>query len=134
MGGSNSNAGRKAKPIALKVLEGSRVPKGAKELEVKVEAPVCPDDLSDRAKAEWARVVPHLVGLGLIGLIDRAALVGYCKAYAMMFDDDPRVSLKAIATLRSFCAEFGMTPSSRGRMQFPKGKGHGADEGERDLD
>lgn len=46
-----------------------------------VEAPECPEHLEGEARAEWERIVPHLVALGLISKIDRAALAGYCDAW-----------------------------------------------------
>lgn len=46
-----------------------------------VEIPECPDHLSNEAKAEWARLAPHLERLGLVSQIDRAALAMYCSAW-----------------------------------------------------
>lgn len=47
-----------------------------------VEVPKCPEHLSDDGKAEWRRITKHLVKLGLITAIDRAALTGYCQAWS----------------------------------------------------
>jgi P27 family predicted phage terminase small subunit len=46
-----------------------------------VEAPECPAHLDGEARTEWDRIVPHLVSIGLLAQIDRAALAGYCDAW-----------------------------------------------------
>jgi len=46
-----------------------------------VEAPECPEHLEGEARAEWERIVPHLVSLGLVSQIDRAALTAYCDTW-----------------------------------------------------
>ena len=47
-----------------------------------VEIPECPDHLTGEARAEWKLITPHLLKLGLIAKIDRAALTGYCHSWA----------------------------------------------------
>lgn len=47
-----------------------------------VAVPRMPTWLPARAKAEWKRIVPELERLGLISLIDLAALASYCVAYS----------------------------------------------------
>lgn len=47
-----------------------------------VEAPECPAHLEGEARAEWDRIVPHLLSLGLVSQIDRAALTFYCDTWA----------------------------------------------------
>jgi len=47
-----------------------------------VEIPDCPEHLGGEARAEWDRLTPHLEKLGLISQLDRAALAGYCQAWA----------------------------------------------------
>lgn len=97
--------------------------------------------------------MPELARLGLLTIVDRAALVGYCESWAEyrqareylikagpvypLRDDKgevkylaqvPQVSIanKALANVRAFCAEFGLTPSARSRMSIP-GKPESAD-------
>jgi len=85
----NGNSGRPAKPSVLHILQGNRSRKNFDELiaEVKEPAvPVCeppmPDVLSDVAVAEWERLIPDLMALGLISRMDQMALATYCQAYA----------------------------------------------------
>jgi P27 family predicted phage terminase small subunit len=76
--------GRKPKPTYLKILEGNpgQRPLNKNEPKPKRVRPSCPRWLSKEAKAEWSRVVPELDRLGLLTLVDRAALSGYCESWA----------------------------------------------------
>ena len=83
----NGNSGRVAKPAVVHMLTGNRSKKNVAELlnEVQnpalpVEIPDAPDWLDEDALAEWARVSPDLVKLGLISRLDRQALAQYCEA------------------------------------------------------
>lgn len=140
-GGRRPGAGRKPKPTALKVLEGNpgRRPLPRREPQPTVGSTVCPTWLPDEGKAEWKRVAPRLLRLGLLTELDRAALALYCDAWAQYARASafirehghtytnsrgkevqyPQVGIAASAAvqLRGWCAEFGMTPSSRSRMQ-----------------
>jgi P27 family predicted phage terminase small subunit len=49
-------------------------------------APPMPRWLSKEAKAEWKRIVPELLALGLLTLVDRTALACYCQAYAELVE------------------------------------------------
>jgi len=99
----------------------------------------------DEAKDEWRRVVPELDRVGVLTTVDMAALAGYCQAYArwqqseqviekegatyesetqtggLMIRARPEVRIAQVylAHMRSFCAEFGLTPSSRERLTVP---------------
>lgn len=42
--------------------------------------------LRGEARAEWKRIVPELRTLGLLTLVDRAALVAYCQAWAELVE------------------------------------------------
>ena len=77
-------AGRGPQPTPTRVLEarGSRLAVGRDgEPRVPVEAPTCPRELSDEAKAEWRRVVKQLKAAGLIATMDRGQLAAYCDAW-----------------------------------------------------
>jgi P27 family predicted phage terminase small subunit len=83
----NGNSGRHAKPAVVHLLTGNRSKKNAAALldEVHnpllpVEAPEAPDWLDEEACAEWERVTPDLIKLGLISRLDRQALAQYCEA------------------------------------------------------
>lgn len=140
---------RKKKPTTLHILNGnpSKIKDlGEREPKPEPKAPDCPDFLSEDAKTEWARVAPILEGLGLLTRIDMAALAAYCESWAMYkkaiqfihkhgevypIKDDkgqvkylqqvPQVGIanKSLGNIKNFCTEFGMTPSSRSRMQVP---------------
>jgi P27 family predicted phage terminase small subunit len=106
------------------------------------DLPRAPKYFSKIARKEWQRIVPLLFRADLLTKVDTAALEGYCQAYNDMvksakflnsLGDDkqpvwqtsngayvqfPQVSMfnKSARLVAAFCAEFGLTPSSRGRM------------------
>ncbi|KKM17277.1 hypothetical protein LCGC14_1677380 [marine sediment metagenome] len=133
------------KPTTLRVLEGnpSKRPINKDEPKPVPKAPGRPDWLLPEAKHEWSRVVPELERLGLLTVVDRAALATYCQAWARYVEAEEKLSqyggvLKAKQSdyvqvspystisrqnaqiVRAFCGEFGLTPSSRGRMSVGK--------------
>ena len=70
-------------PAALKKLKGNPGNRPIQvEPEVTMKAPKPPDDLKGEAFAEWSRIVPELDRAGLLSVIDRAYLVGYCESWA----------------------------------------------------
>ena len=75
--------GRKPKPTSLRVIEGNpgKRPLNTREPKPVRGAPTCPAHLSPTAKAEWKRLIGQLVELGMISLLDRAALAAYCQTY-----------------------------------------------------
>ena len=78
-----SEAGRPHKPAALRIAEGNR-----SRTEIPLEAqpnrlaPPCPADMTGDARAEWDRLAPQLVDLGLLRETDLAAFASYCYAWA----------------------------------------------------
>lgn len=78
-------AGRKPKPLQLKILEGNpgkrplptSGPQPAYE-----ELPPPPDHLDDIARQEWERIAPGLHAMNLLATVDTAALAAYCTAYS----------------------------------------------------
>ncbi|AQZ96565.1 phage terminase small subunit P27 family [Halopseudomonas phragmitis] len=83
----NANSGRHAKPAIVHVLTGNKSKLPAHKLQdemqaspLPVEVPAPPDWLDDDACAEWERVGPDLVLLGLVTRLDRQALAQYCEA------------------------------------------------------
>lgn len=85
----NSNSGRPAQPAVLKLLKGNPGKKSfgglmdeVKDPSVPVAAPPMPTCLSDEAVAEWERIVPDLLLLGLVSTLDGMALATYCEAVA----------------------------------------------------
>jgi P27 family predicted phage terminase small subunit len=96
--------------------------------------------LDQYAKSEWRRIAPALAGLGLATAIDRAALAAYCMAWSRVRHAEemlakeghllvtehttkahPAIAIQmaAIREMRQICGEFGLTPSSRGRLVLP---------------
>lgn len=131
------------KPTRLKVLEGNPGKRALPKNEPRPElgAPDMPEWLPEDAKAEWHRVAPELSRLGLLAKIDGSSLAAYCEAYsrwkraveqynkeghtfitaAGYVAQHPAVGIanKAMAEMLKFGREFGLTPSSRGRMNLP---------------
>jgi P27 family predicted phage terminase small subunit len=98
--------------------------------------------LKGEGKREWRRIVPELERLGLLTLVDRAALAGYCQAWGRavaaekvlaekgMVKETPNgylqqrpevsIAFKAWQAVRAFASEFGLTPSARSRLSVAK--------------
>lgn len=79
--------GPKPAPATLHLLRGnpSKLPLSSLLDDVvrpPVALPECPVHLDAEARAEWARIGVHLVNLGLVSEIDRAALAAYCTAWS----------------------------------------------------
>lgn len=132
--------GRKPIPTALKLVRGNpgNRPLPENEPTPDAKAPTCPAFLTASAKAEWKRIAPELVALGLLSQIDRAALAGYCQCYgrwekaerdlkrrgaiiktrtgAQIQNPHLAIANKALRQMREFLVEFGMTPSARTRV------------------
>ena len=76
-------SGPNPEPAALKELKGNPGKRPIKEEpRPTMKAPKPPADLKGEAFAEWSRVVPELDRIGLLSVVDRAYLVGYCEAWA----------------------------------------------------
>lgn len=127
----------------------SRRPFPKNEPQPDPSVPECPEWLLDDAKEEWFRIAPELYKLRLLTRLDRVALAAYCQSYAkwkqaeefiqkygttyrmVKIDDDGRkyiysqqhaevgIANQCLKQIRAFCAEFGLTPSARARMEFP---------------
>lgn len=136
--------GRKPTPTALKRLAGNpgkrRLPKDEPTPRKAVPRP--PAHLSKEAKTEWQRVIKELETLGLVTLLDRAALAAYCQAYGRWVRAEKALAEKgeivkspsgypiqnpflAIANkawdqMMRVLPEFGMTPSARTRVKAEK--------------
>jgi P27 family predicted phage terminase small subunit len=128
-------------PTALKVLNGNPGKRALPKDEPKPDPfePHMPAWLDDDARAEWRRVTPILLKMGLLTVADGAALAVYCEAYSTMghalrtLQEDgptfisPKTSVEHArpevgivqqcrVAIKTFCQEFGMTPSARSRM------------------
>lgn len=141
-------AGRPPKPTKLKLLQGNP---GKRELnknepnpQVGEDIPKPPSWMETQAKKEWKRIVPELHRLELLTMVDHPSLVAYCQAYArfvecekiikkqgMTFETpngyvqqrpEIAISNNAQKIMKEFAAQFGLTPSSRGRLNLPDQK------------
>ena len=135
-----AKTGRKPKPTALKKLEGNpgRRPLNRMEPMPPVVQLRCPNHLLPEAKKEWKRLAPVLMDLGLLTAADAVPFEGYCTAYARWLEAQDEINKHgsiykdnegkirpnpfiAIANqqmreIKSFAAEFGLTPSTRSTM------------------
>ena len=85
--------GRRPKPTAIRRLEGNRGRRAWNRDEPQVPSgiPRCPEHLAPVAKAEWRRVARALLAMGVLTLIDRAALAAYSQAYGQWVGAEVRL-------------------------------------------
>jgi P27 family predicted phage terminase small subunit len=110
------------------------------------EMPNPPTYFDAVARNEWIRIGPELMKLGLLTVADMAAFVTYCLSYSRLvaatkslkkaktmfheytnkagatnFVARPEIIViqKESMVIKAFCAEFGMTPAARTRMEAP---------------
>jgi P27 family predicted phage terminase small subunit len=138
-----AKGGRPKKPTALKLLHGDfeKNPNRRNKNEPSVEpgTPDCPKHLPVLARNEWRRVTSELKELRVLSQVDRSSLEQYVMCYAKWRDcittlkkegdfyetEKGVVEHPAGKALRQyaglchrFLCEFGMTPSSRSRVQL----------------
>jgi P27 family predicted phage terminase small subunit len=142
--------GRPPRPPGLKIIEGRAPGRDSGGRPIKETPafergePAIPIWLPGEARAEWHRVVPELSHLGLLKLIDGAALTAYCMTWqrfvdacaivareGMVVQDDKQgraqrhpalLTVEAASKeLRAWCTQFGMTPSAEQRLGSAKG-------------
>ena len=131
--------GRKPTPTALKVLQGNPGRRPINKREPKPRKSVrCPGWLSPKAKAEWQRLAPELLRLGLLTMVDQSAFAMFCTAVAEVQlaqenirgngrtyqVDDLMKPNPAVGQLKAFMQEarawgalFGLTPADRSRLE-----------------
>lgn len=137
--------GRKPTPVALHLLRGNPSKRAKRTLQEPTTTPVLTLDppawLDASARDEWTRLVPMLGRLGVLTETDADALAAYCEAFTTWKQATARlrqfgmvvkrskaegelpvispyvkIAHHAMAQMRSFLVEFGMTPSSRARI------------------
>ncbi len=143
-GDSLSQRGRKPKPTSLKVLEGNpgKRPLPQNEPKPRPIAPQRPSWLTGEGKKMWDKLAPELERLGLLTTVDGEAFAAACQCWKIFVDcqrylkkygmtytyinkagaenelERPhvRIAQKALDQFKAFCTEFGLTPSSRTRI------------------
>ena len=133
--------GRRSEPTALKLLKGTRRDRiNGREPRAQVSNSRCPAWLGGAGKAAWRRLSPALRKAGLLTALDTETFSVYCALYGMMRDTyeaiqsdgytwitpsgQEKLTVKArffvtlCTELRQFAGEFGLTPSSRGRLSI----------------
>lgn len=147
MGGRGSG-GRNAKPTVVKKREGNRGHRKLNKKEPKAELgePEIPRYVQRNpiALAEWRRLVPILLELGVLTKAHSIALGGLCSSHSQLvmaeaaikkyglicartidkesgfavLTVNPAVRIKsdALRHLRAACAQFGLDPSSSSRV------------------
>src|SRR5262245_33110551 len=103
--------------------------------------PRCPKLLKGEARKLWRELVPELHEQGLLAKVNRTALVGLCQTYGNVIAAEkilakegltyeskhgyrclrPEVTMaqKGWQLVRGFLQEFGLTPSSQGKIVVP---------------
>lgn len=143
--------GPRPTPTAVLQLTGSRVlyDRG-EEPQPPKEMPACPEWLGEAGRAKWNEVAPLLFGVGCLTLADGDFLAMYCLAHDDLAEalaaiklcgtevvtekgvfEAPAVKRKkeAIARIKQFGAEFGLSPASRvGLGQKTEKKSSGLDD------
>jgi len=141
-----AKSGPKPTPTKLKKLRGNPgrrpLPKNEPQPAKSEKLPLAPRYLNKVAQKEWRRMVKELHPIGLLTNIDLTALGGYCACYADWIDamgqvqehgvvvkaqsgfpvQSPYLTIanKAMVEMRKWLVEFGMTPSSRSRVDAVK--------------
>jgi len=145
MSGVKGKSGRKPKPDALKELAGTyradRSNPDQPTLTPLEALPRCPTNIKGEARKAWSKVGKLLLGMGVLTVADLHALEAYCTVYARWQDAEAnlvtygvmftregqlfpspylRIAEDSLKQLRAWMLEFGITPSSRSRVNAEK--------------
>ena len=128
------------KPTAIRRLEGNPGKRAWNHAEpVPPDAqPRCPGHLSAVAQKEWRRLASALHKMGVLTVVDRAALAAYCAAYGRWVEAEEKlketptlfktpagyvqqspwlgIANKQLELMGRYLIELGMTPASRSRV------------------
>ena len=139
-------AGRPRKPTLLKKIQGTHRPcrENPEEPMLPAEVPITPDHLNDYARKEWEEISIILYNQGILSIIDKAALAGYCVMYGRWVEAEKKVEEEPFVTenvvgqlitnpyikianeayklMAKALTEFGMTPASRPKISVKKDK------------
>ena len=130
--------GPRPTPTAILKLRGSRRAGRLGAVEPPPSRPRRPSSLSPGAARAWNQIVPGLAAVGILAAVDATALVLLCESIALwqtataemnriglIINADGRIrrnpylliASRAGDQMAKMLAEFGMTPSSRSRVQ-----------------
>jgi len=147
-----NKGGRPPKPTAVKKRQGNPGRRPLNENEPVFEGgTTAPKHLDRIAKNEWRRLAPRLIVHGMLTPADRTAFAAYCVAYSthvraeLALANKPSLAYKtaagvirpwpeiaisnqALAQMHRFQTEFGLTPSSRSRLDITIPKKGSSDE------
>jgi P27 family predicted phage terminase small subunit len=151
-----SKNGPNPEPTAMKIAKGNPG-KRSEDIDLTREAqpdlamPEMPDFLDQYAKEEWDRIASVLLKNKLLTVIDGQALGVYCQAWSRMKQAEMALETEKYVVIGGtggpiknpliaiinqqaeivfkFLLQFGMTPSARAKIKFPKGS-FGEDESE----
>ncbi len=139
-------AAPKPVPTALKLVKGNPGKRPINKNEPKGQRgiPVCPSHLDPKAKTAWKKLCKYLDDMGVLTLADSLALETLVSIYARIRDLQKEIKglggttytsikpdgellhkaypqvmqlEKAENTFKSYITEFGLTPSSRTKLQ-----------------
>jgi P27 family predicted phage terminase small subunit len=132
--------GPKPTPTALRRLQGNPGKRAYNHDEPIAPdgVPSCPEHLGSAARAEWDRLAQVLHDMGVVTLVDRAALAAYCQCYGRWVEAEEKlqstpmllktasgyvqqspwlsISNKQLELMGRYMAELGLTPASRSRV------------------
>lgn len=146
---TGTRRGAPRKPTALKVLHGDRdadsrprepVPKSA------VTGAVVRPPLSPGAQAEWDRIAPEMISLGVLTEWDVALFTEWCESLILLRaarvraaqeltgqivigpgQASPMASYsRALINSMALAGRFGLTPADRARLMTPMEASHGS--------
>ena len=138
-----SRKGPAPKPVELKILEGNPGHRPLPESRPRPQPlpPTMPRGLMPRAQKFWRAHAPKLERLGLLTEVDGAALAMLATHWAIAFEaaKELRGGLTTVdeaglvrkhpllqvlrdnsTAFRLWAAEFGLTPSARGKLSIPE--------------
>lgn len=107
-------------------------------MKINPDLPDAPDHLTEAAREEWNRILPHLE----LKRIDRTAIAMYCAAYGRWADAEKRIAEdgavvklphghpipnpflaianKAMSQMTRLLGEFGLSPAAREKLRTKK--------------
>jgi P27 family predicted phage terminase small subunit len=141
-----AKTGPAPQPTVKRILKGNPgrrpLPQNEPRHRRSKKIPLPPSYLDSVGSKEWKRISKELYPLGLLTIVDYAALGGYCASYSAWVDAQEKIKKegsiivspsgfpmqspylqianKSMAEMRKWLIEFGMTPSSRTRVSVGK--------------